>query len=108
MVDEEFVALHLGRGDGADVEAVGDLDVRARDPTLHARERGPVEDVATLDGDDLALADRPPREESPALDGARPNDRLGGQVGRRHRADRITGALPSRANRIGRADAYIR
>src|SRR4029450_3382955 len=70
VVDEYLVPRHLGGGEGADEEAVGDLDVRDCDTLFHLRQRSRVVDVSALEGDDLALADPPAREQSSALYGA--------------------------------------
>src|SRR5437667_163855 len=85
LVDEYLVARHLGGGERADEEAVGDLDVGDRDTSFHFRQRSHVVDVAALDGDDLALADPPAREESFALYGTLADAGLRRQIGRGHR-----------------------
>src|SRR5262249_31942859 len=77
MVDEHLVAPHLGGRARAEEDAVGDLDVRVRDAALDLRQRARVVDVPAFDGDDLAPADSPPREEPPTLDRARADVRLG-------------------------------
>ena len=45
----------------------------------------PVEDVAALDGHDLAPADRPRGEQPPAVDGAGSHARLGRAIRAGHR-----------------------
>ena len=77
LVDEYLVARHLGGGERADEEAVGDLDVGDRDTSFHFRQRSHVVDVAALDGDDLAFADAAAREQPSALDPARADACLG-------------------------------
>src|SRR5207249_6363787 len=55
------------------------------DTSFHFRQRSHVVDVAALDGDDLALADPPAREESFALYGTLADAGLRRQIGRGHR-----------------------
>jgi hypothetical protein len=76
VVDEHLVASHLRGRACAEEHAVGDLDVRGRDAALDLRQRACVVDVPALDGDDLAPADSPPREQALTLDRTRTHMRL--------------------------------
>src|ERR1700687_3815614 len=67
VIEVNLVPPDFRRAGRADVEAVVDLDVGAADPPPYLRERPPVQDVAALDGHDLALADGPGGEETPAM-----------------------------------------